>query len=87
MGYQPPFVRYRDNRQRFGQLDTFNDEQLRARYRFGRLAIEHIVRLVEGDLKHETLRNHSIDLTTQVLVALQFYASGAGFIDVVLFYR
>ena len=63
-------------------VDEFTDEDLRHRYRFGSESIHFITDLFAPDLHRETRRNHALDPTTQVLIALQFYASGS-FLQVV----
>ena len=72
----------RPNRERIfrhlpSRLDTYSDNELRSRYRFGRVGIQHIVDLLDEQLKHETQRNHALSSTTQVLIALRFFASGS----------
>ena len=56
---------------------NFSDEELRARYRFGRESINFILSLIEDDLKRKTKRSHAIPPVTQLLIALRFYASGS----------
>ncbi|XP_028415792.1 putative nuclease HARBI1 [Dendronephthya gigantea] len=60
----------------------FNDSQLRARYRFGRNAINYITNLLYDDLVRDTQRGHALSPDSQVLIALRFYATGS-FLQVV----
>ena len=39
-------------------LLNYSDEELRARYRFGRESIEYITNLLEADLRRKTNRGH-----------------------------
>ena len=57
---------------------SFTDEELRARYRFGREYIEYILNVIGKDLR----RNHAMSPSKQLLVALRFFASGS-FLQVV----
>ena len=57
-------------------LLNYTDEELRARYRFGRVSLNYILNLIEEDLTRPTNRNHALDPLTQLLVALRFFASG-----------
>lgn len=57
-------------------LLAFSDQELRARYRFGRASIEYITNLLEVDLRRKTKRGHALKPIDQVLIALRFYASG-----------
>ena len=64
------------------EIDDFTDQELRARYRFKRESILFITNLVAGDITRNTRRNHALSPLHQVLIALQFYASG-GFLQVI----
>lgn len=56
---------------------AYSDRELRARYGFGRASIQYIItNLTEDDLQRKTKRGHALKLIDQVLIALQFYASG-----------
>ena len=46
----------------FFTIDGFTNEQLRARYRFGRESIRYITDLFAEDLRRETLRNHPLSV-------------------------
>ena len=61
---------------------SFTDEELRARYRFGRESIEYILNVIGNDLRRKTRRNHAMSPSKQLLVALRFFASGS-FLQVV----
>ena len=58
-------------------LRYYSDNELRARYRFGREGIYYIVRLVENDIAHTTSRSQPISTINQVLITLRFLASGS----------
>ena len=63
-------------------IDGYTDEELRARYRFGKESIEYITDLLADNLRRKTNRNHPLSALQQVLIALRFYAS-ASFLQVV----
>ena len=63
-------------RNRTNPLDTFNDAELVKRYRFSRVGIMHIMDIVALDIQHETRRNFALLPYQQVLISLQYYASG-----------
>ena len=69
---------YRENDNWF----SFTDEELRARYRFGRESIEYILNVIGNDLRRKTRRNHAMSPSKQLLVALRFFARGS-FLQVV----
>lgn len=56
---------------------NFTDEELRARYRFGREGILFITDLVRERLSRATNRNHALSVRQQVMVTLRFLASGS----------
>ena len=60
---------------------NLTDEQLHARYRFGRELINFVLDLIKEDLSRKTKRNHALRPIYQLLIALLFYASG-GFLQV-----
>ena len=70
-------------RQRQARIYRFNDsiliysiQKLRTRYRLGRASIEYNTNLIEADLKRKTNCYYVLKTIDQVLIALQFYASG-----------
>ena len=65
----------RRHRQFRGHVDIANlsDNELRARYRFGRQAIQYITDLLADDLRRNTRRNHALPPLQQVLIALRFF--------------
>ena len=72
--------RRRERRFRAGsqfEIDRFTDDELLARYRFGRESIMFITNLVARDISRNTRRNHALHPLHQVLIALRFYASGS----------
>lgn len=63
-------------RDRLNPLELFNDDELYRRFRFRRPTIIYIVELVAAELQHPTNRSFSLPLLLQVLLFLQFVASG-----------
>ena len=60
----------------------YSNQKLRTRYRFGRASIEYNTKLIEADLQRKTNCYYVLKQIDQVLIALQFYASG-GLLQVV----
>ena len=69
--------RERRYRPRGLNIDGLFDDELRARYRFGRNAINYITNLLHEDLVRDTKRGHALKPQQQVLIALRFFASGS----------
>ena len=76
-------------RQGQAQIYWFNDgiliysyQKLCIRYRFGRASIEYNTNLIEADLRRKVNCHYVLKLIDQVLIPLQFYASG-GLLQVV----
>ena len=71
--------RPRRPRQFRGLVDiaNFSDHELRARFWFGRQAIQYVTDLLTDDLRRNTRRNHALPPLQQVLIALRFFASGS----------
>lgn len=63
-------------RDRRNPLDFFDDDKVYERYRFTREGIMHITDIVAPDIEHDTVRNHALLPYQQVLIALQYYATG-----------
>ena len=63
-------------RDRRNPLDIYNDEDLRKRYRFSREGILMITDIIAADIEHPTRRNCALPPYQQVLIALQYYATG-----------
>ncbi|XP_069102654.1 putative nuclease HARBI1 [Argopecten irradians] len=61
----------------FGELDSLNDSQIRARYRFSRENIVYIADLIRERVERPTKRSNALSVEMQVLIALRFYASGS----------
>ena len=53
------------------------DEELKTRYRFSKNSIEFIADLISEDIERDTKRNKALSPFTQVLIFLQFVASGS----------
>ena len=73
---QARIYRYNDS------ILTYGNEKLRTRYRFGRASIEYSTNLVKADLQRKANCYYALKPIDQVLIALQFYASG-GLLQVV----
>ena len=70
-------------RERRGRIYRYNDsiliyrnQKLRTHYRFGNASIEYNTNLIEADLQRKTNCYYALKPIDQVLIALQFYASG-----------
>jgi hypothetical protein len=63
-------------RDRRNPIDVFDDDELYKRYRFTREGIMQITDLVRLDIEHDTARSHALVPCQQVLIALQYYATG-----------
>ena len=53
-----------------------SNQKLRTRCRFGRASIEYNTNLIETNLQRETNCYYALKPIDQVLIAVQFYASG-----------
>ena len=73
---QPQIYQYNDS------ILIYSNQKLRTRYRFGRASIEYNTNLIEADLQRKTNCYYALKPIDQVLIALQFYASG-GLLQVV----
>ncbi|KAK0140196.1 putative nuclease HARBI1 [Merluccius polli] len=60
-------------------LEHYSNDELYARYRFGRDDIAFICNILRPHLECATLRSHALTVEEQVLIALHFYASGSFF--------
>ena len=63
-------------RDRTQPLDSLDDDDLIRRYRLPRQCIIELIDLLHNDLQHPSMRSNALSVSTQVLVALQFYATG-----------
>ena len=63
-------------RDRRNPLDHYDDAELVKRYRFSREGIMTITDIVAADVQHPTRRNYALLPYQQVLIALQYYATG-----------
>ena len=68
--------RQRHFEERLEPLVKYDNLGLLTRYRFDKRGIEFISSLVEDCISPATGRNHSIPATTQVCMALRYYATG-----------
>ena len=64
-------------RREFDPFQIYTDCELRARYRFGREAINYIVDLVRDEIAPDTNQNRAVSAEMQVLITLRFLASGS----------
>ena len=64
-------------RARVHPLETCSEEELRRRYRFGRRGIQDVIELVRDEIKPKTKRNRAVPPCLQVLIALNFFATGS----------
>jgi hypothetical protein len=58
-------------------IEYYDEEECRARYRFGKDAIAFIVNLVHDEINPRTKRSDSLCATKQVLITLRFLATGS----------
>ena len=67
-------------RDRVHPLQAYSEEELVKKYCFSREGILHIMGLLgEDTLNHPTARNHALPALLQVMIALNFFATGAIF--------
>lgn len=69
-------------RREIDPLESYTENELRSRYRFGRESLQFIVDLVSEEIAPATRRSHSLSAKEQVLITLRFLASGS-FLEVV----
>lgn len=77
-----PQRRPKTYRRHVNPLEEYTDNELRARYRFGRAGIQFIVDLLNDEISPTTQRSKPLSTLEQVLVTLRFLASGS-FLQVV----
>ena len=65
----PPKICEKRFRQHEIYLDDFSDKELWSRHRFGRDSIEFLMEILENDFQRQTMRNHALSPTVQILVA------------------
>jgi len=63
-------------------LESYSENELRSRYRFGRAGLQSIIDLLSDEIAPATRRSHSLSAKMKVLVTLRFLASGS-FLQVV----
>ena len=59
------------------RLDDMSDDELLQTTRFTRSAVDALLSYVEDDLQRPTHRAHALPPDSQLIAALQFYASGS----------
>ena len=72
----------RVNRKEIGPLESYSENELRSRYRFGRDGLQFITDLLLNEIAPATGRSHSLSAKMKVLVTLRFLTSGS-FLEVV----
>ncbi|XP_042143616.1 putative nuclease HARBI1 [Ixodes scapularis] len=68
--------RQRVFRDRLDPLEEFDEDALQQRFRFGRAGIMFLAETLRPDLERSTRRSCALSAEQQVIVALQFYATG-----------
>ncbi|KAM7296724.1 putative nuclease HARBI1 [Ixodes scapularis] len=68
--------RQRVFRDRLDPLEEFDEDALQQRFRFGRAGIMFLAETLRPDLERSTRRSCALAAEQQVIVALQFYATG-----------
>ncbi|KAM7304762.1 putative nuclease HARBI1 isoform X2 [Ixodes scapularis] len=68
--------RQRVFRDRLNPLEEFDEDELQERFRFGRAGIVFLADTLRPDLERPTRRSRALSAEQQVIVALQFYATG-----------
>ena len=69
-------------RREIDPLESYTENELRSRYRFGRESLQFIVDLLSEEIAPATRRSHSLSAKEQVLITLRFLASES-FLEVV----
>ena len=64
-------------RDRTQPLDSLDDDELVSRYRLSRHCIIDLCDLLAADLERSTTRSNALSVSTQVLVALRYFATGS----------
>jgi len=64
-------------RDRTQPLDILDDDELVMRYRLNRQCIVDLCDLLANDLQRSTRRSGALSVSTQVLVALRYFATGS----------
>ena len=64
-------------RDRLHPYDECDDVDLLKRYRMPRPVLMQVVDLLHDDVAHPTKRSHAVSASLQVLVAIQYYATGS----------
>ena len=75
--YRRGLRRERIFRDRTQPLDIYNDLEIYQRYRFTRLGCMHVIDRLQVHLEHPTNRSRALSPSSQVFIALRFYASGS----------
>lgn len=63
-------------RERLNPLDVIDEFELQQRFRFGYDGMMYLVELLRPDLEPQTRRGQVVSTELQVIVALQFFATG-----------
>ncbi|XP_040071348.1 putative nuclease HARBI1 [Ixodes scapularis] len=68
--------RQRVLRDRLNPFEDFDEDGLQQRFRFGRAGIMFLADTLRPDLERRTRRSRALSAEQQVIIALQFYATG-----------
>lgn len=68
--------RQRVLRDRLNPFEDFDEDGLQQRFRFGRAGIMFLADTLRPDLERPTRRSRALSAEQQVIIALQFYATG-----------
>ena len=63
-------------RDRLNSLEEYDDEDFRLRFRLTKDSVSDLVKILDKDLQHQTRRGLPLTPMQQVLIALEFYATG-----------
>ena len=58
-------------------LSDLSDEEIFQTTRSPRIAVEQLHEMLRGDIEHPTARSNAVPAETQLLAALQFFATGS----------
>ena len=58
-------------------MNDLSDEEIFQTTRFPRIAVEQLHEMLRGDIEHPTARSNAVPAETQLLAALQFFATGS----------
>lgn len=68
--------------QRPNHLNYWDDIDFRIRFRISKNTFQHLLALIEENIRYPTNRNHALNPFEQLLVCLRFYATGSFLISI-----